>query len=178
MKELLKGFLFYFINHILNKMPSRRVRMFFYYILSSKRISRKSVIGLGVRILDIRGVHIGEHSNINFGSILDGRGEGVYIGSNVDIAPQVNIWSLEHNPRSSEHEARSGRVVIEDGCWLANRVIVLPNTFLGENVVVAAGSIVHGRIEAGKVLKGEKSKVTGTSFCGERKILKKIRLFR
>ncbi|WP_111638655.1 acyltransferase [Marinomonas shanghaiensis] len=178
MKELLKGILFYFINHILNKVPSRKVRMFFYCFLSGNKISRKAVIGLGVKILDIRGIHIGEYSNINFDSILDGRGDGVYIGSNVDIAPQVNIWSLEHNPKSSGHEARSGKVIVEDGCWLANRVIVLPNTFIGKNVVVAAGSIVHGRFEAGKVLKVEKAKVTGVSFSGERKKLKSIRIFR
>lgn len=42
-------------------------------------------------ILDIRGIELGDHSNINFNSILYERGVSISIGKNVDIAPQINI---------------------------------------------------------------------------------------
>lgn len=178
MKEFYKGLVFYFINHILNKIPSRKFRMFFYHHLSSKKISRKSTIGLGVWILDIRGIELGDYSNINFNSILDGRGDGINIGKNVDIAPQVNIWSLGHNPKSLNHEIISKKVIIEEGCWLANRVIVLPGTYLKKNTVVAAGSLVHGSYDECSILTGKKAMKYGDSFTGERLKLKSIRLFR
>jgi maltose O-acetyltransferase len=178
MNELLKDLVFYFINHILNKIPSRKIRMLFYHYLSSKKISKLSTIGLGVKILDIRGVEIGDYSNINFECILDGRGGGICIGSNSDIAPQVNIWSLEHDPRDPGHSARGGRVNVGDGCWLANRVIVLPGVELGESVVVGAGSIVHGKYKACTLLVGSKAKDRGHTFDGSRERLSRIRKFR
>ena len=178
MKELLKGLVFYFINHILNKIPSRGVRMFFYLYLSGKKISRKATIGLNVKILDIRGVEIGCYTNINFDSILDGRGAGIYIGMNVDIAPQVNIWSLEHNPRDPKHSTKGEKVNILDGCWLANRVVILPGSVLRENVAVGASSLVHGTYEPCCLLLGEKARVKGNTFSESKGKINPIRVFR
>lgn len=178
MKELFKGFVFYFINNILNKIPSRRVRMFLYNKLSSNKISNKSSIGLGVKILDIRNITIGDYSNINFDSILDGRGEGIVIGSNVDIAPQVNIWSLEHEPNSDTHKSRSGNVIIEDNCWIANRVTILPNTHIELNCVIAAASIIKGRYKENSISMCEKAKEVKDRQSSNCVNLSSIRVFR
>ncbi len=178
MKEFLKGLVFYFINHILNKIPSRKIRMFFYNKLSNNKISKKASIGLGVRILDIRNIIVGDNTNINFDTILDGRGDGIEIGSNVDIAAQVNIWSLEHNPNSTNHESRNGKVIIEDNCWIANRVTILPNTHIKENCVIGASSIVKGEYKKDSISMCEKAKEikVRTSFNSEN--LTSIRVFR
>ncbi|WP_268123042.1 acyltransferase [Roseivirga pacifica] len=145
---IVKDFAFFFINYMLNKTPSRFVRMWFYHILSGGMISRKASIGMSVRILDIRGVKIGKYSNINFGCILDGRGDGVDIGENVDLAPQVNVWSLEHNPDSHDYDTRSGKVVIENNVWIANRAIILPKTHIEHSAVIGAGSVIKGKIDS------------------------------
>lgn len=176
--EYFNGLAFYFINNVLSKIPSRRLRGNIYFILSSGKISKKSSIGLGVKFLNIKNIQVGSGTNINSECIIDGRGAMVTIGSNVDIAPQVNIWSLEHNPRSSTHESRSGNVVIEDGCWLANRVIILPGTHLKRNTVVGAGTIVGGEYDESVLLVGSKPQVLGDTFSDERKPIKPIRPFR
>ncbi len=178
MKELFKGFVFYFINNILNKIPSRRVRMCFYNKLSKGKISKKATIALGVKILDIRNVEIGDFTNINFGSIIDGRGDGIEIGKNVDIAPQVNIWSLEHNPDSCSHESRSGKVIIENNCWIANRVIILPGTYIASDSVVGAGSIAIGSYSSSSISVGIKAKTIRARENTNKTIISRIRVFR
>jgi acetyltransferase-like isoleucine patch superfamily enzyme len=178
MKEILKGFIFYFINHILNKIPSRRIRIFFYNKLSKGKISKKASIGLGVKILDIRNIKIGDYANINFDSILDGRGDGIVIGKNVDIAPQVNIWSLEHNPNSNSHESRSGKVIIEDNCWIANRVTILPFTHIESNCVIGAASIVKGNYKKNSISMCKKAKQTKIRSTYKTIKLTSIRIFR
>ena len=178
MLEFMKGLIFFFINNMLNHIPSRKVRAFFYYYLSGKKISKNCSIGLGVRFLDIRNVSIGSGTNINFDCIIDGRGASIKIGSNVDIAPQVNIWSLEHNAKKSNHETLAGTVIIEDGCWLANRVIVLPKTHLKRNTVVGAGGVVKGNYPESVLLIGQKVKIHSNTFLEERELLKEIRAFR
>ncbi|MBA6362074.1 acyltransferase [Colwellia sp. BRX8-2] len=178
MNEFLKGIVFYFINHILNKIPSRYFRMFFYSLLSKGNISRKASIGLGVRILDIRNVKIGDYTNINFNSILDGRGDGIEIGTNVDISPQVNVWSLEHNPNAPNHASRSGKVIIGDNCWIANRVTILPATHILKNSVLAANSLVKGVYKENSILMGGKAEVRGERAVNIGATLTSIRKFR
>lgn len=178
MNEFLKGAVFYFINHLLNKLPSRRLRMALYSFLSRGNISKKAYIGLGVRILDIRNVKIGANSNINFESILDGRGGRIEIGENVDIAPQVNLWTLEHNPKDPHHASISGKVIIGDHCWLANRVTVLPNTYISENSILAAGALVKGEYKVNNILMGSKAAVVGTRSAELRTQITPIRCFR
>lgn len=158
---MIANVVFFFINSILNRIPSRRVRMAFYFLLSKGKISFSSTIGLHVRILNITKLWIGQNSNINFSCTLDGRGNGLKIGNNVDIAQESNIWTLEHNPQSPMHTCRSSQVVIEDNVWLANRCIVLPGTVLGKGCIVGAGTVVKGTFEPGSIITGEKCKVVG-----------------
>lgn len=178
MGEFSKGLVFYFINHVLNKLPSRRVRSIIYWFLSDGRISRKAYVGLGVRMLNIKGIEIGCGTNINYGSILDGRGMGLSIGCNVDLAPQVNVWTLEHDPRSPNHNIRSQAVIIGDGCWLANRVIILPGTVLPKNNIVGAGTLVKGVFDEDTIISGSKGSVVGKSFKEDRASINSIRVFR
>ena len=178
MSEFFKGCVFYFINHILNKIPSRHVRMYFYSLLSKGNISRQASIGLGVRILDIRKVKVGKYSNINFDCILDGRGGGIDIGENVDIAPQVNIWSLEHETNSESHKSIEGEVVIADYCWIANRVTILPNTTIENHHVAAAGSIMKGVYGESSISMSSKSKIVSKKKVLRKGKLKGLRVFR
>ena len=178
MKELFKSSVFYFINNILNKIPSRSFRIFFYHLLSGGKIKKSASIGLGVRILDIRNVIIGERTNINYCSIIDGRGQGIEISHDVDIAPQVNIWSLEHDPDSSNHETRSGKVIVEHHVWIANNAIILPNTSVGAGSTIGAGAVVKGRVKKSTIGAGNPFKVIKERRQQPVFKLSKIRRFR
>ena len=107
---------------------------------------------MGVKILDIRNIVIGKNSNINFGCILDGRGASVTIMECVDIAPQVNIWTMQHKVGSAFHESESFSVRIESGAWLANRVVILPGSRIGAEAVVGAGVSFKGILDQGRVV--------------------------
>ena len=176
--EVIKALVYFFINSVLNRIPSRSLRMLFYHLISGRKISINASIGLGVKILDIRNVKIGDRTNVNSGSILDGRGMGIEIGSDVDIAAQVNVWSLEHDPKSPSHEARSGIVIIEDHVWIANRAILLPNTLVGAGSTIGAGSVLKGKVEKNTIGSGNpfnklKERTEEPTFK-----LRKIRRFR
>ncbi|MBD5434840.1 MAG: acyltransferase [Treponema sp.] len=143
----------------------------FYYVrLLWCRIFFKS-FGKNVYIsrnIDVRSpwrCRIGNNVVINKRCVLDGRG-GVDIGSNVDIAQDVQIWSAEHNVNSINHEMICAPIVIKDNVWIASRASVLPGVTIGEGAVVACGAVVIkdvlpytivGGIPAKKI--GERNKV-------------------
>ncbi|WP_164072442.1 acyltransferase [Poseidonibacter lekithochrous] len=117
-------------------------------------IGSKSSILMNVTIRG-KNIKIGTNCVINSGCLLDGRGSSkIIIGNNVDIAPFVKIWSVDHNPNSSIHEARSKDVIIEDNCWVASSVIILPGITLAEGTVVAAGSVVVKSTEPYSIVGG------------------------
>lgn len=179
MAEILKDFVYLFVNHILCYIPSRRLRGRIYYLLSKGKISKDCSIAFGVKVLDIRNVTIGESSNINFGCILDGRGASITIGNNVDIAPQVNIWTMQHDVLSQSHNSQSSHVIIEDNVWIGNRAIILPGSILRKDSVIAAGVTFKGELNDSSIYVS----IKGRSLDKKRKldddfVLREIRRFR
>ena len=132
----------FFLNHIVNKIPSYNLRNFIYKYIFRVKLGKSTSILMNVKFLLPCNITIGDNSIINYQCCIDGRGGSVIIGNNVDIAPEVNIWTLSHDPDSPNHDVKPGNVVVENYAWLANRVIVLPGVTIGEGSVVAAGSIV------------------------------------
>ncbi|MFL1801741.1 acyltransferase [Plesiomonas shigelloides] len=152
MKSIINDLVFFFVNYILNRIPSRTIRQSIYSFITGNKISKNASVGLGVRILNIRNVEISANSNVNFGCVLDGRGGKLVIESNVDIAPQVNIWTLQHNISSAFHESQSGNVTLCEGCWIGNRAIILPDTVIGRASVIGAGVTFKGNAESGCII--------------------------
>ena len=169
---------YYFVNHVLNRIPSRKLRMFFYYILSKGRISFYSSVGLGVKILDIRNVYIGRNSNINFNSLLDGRGAEINIGDNVDIAPYSKIWTLEHNPHDDNYDTISGKVIIDNNAWIGSSTIILPDSHIEEFSIIGAGSTFKGNAEVKTIYLGYKALNKGKREINRSYSLRGIRRFR
>ena len=92
---------------------------------------------------------------------MEGGGE-IRIKKNVDIAPEVNIWTMEHDPNSNTHAARWGNVYIEDHVWIASRVTILPNVRIGRGAVIAAGAVVTKDIPPLAIAGGVPAKIIGT----------------
>lgn len=96
------------------------------------------------RNVDIRSPwkgRIGNNVVINKRVVLDVRG-GVFIGNNVDIAQDVQIWTAEHDVHGTDHKMTSAPVTICDNVWIASRATILPGVTIGEGAVVAAGAVV------------------------------------
>ena len=140
--KVLKFLGLYIMNSIINKLPFHYIRYVFYKFIFLVKINNSATILRNVKLLYPSNIVIGHNSIINWNVLIDGRGSEVIIGNNVDIAPEVNIWTLQHNPDSEVHGVKSAEVIIEDFCWIGNRAIILPGVKLAEGTVIAAGSVV------------------------------------
>lgn len=120
-----------------------------------------SNILMGVRFRYRRHLILGVNSVINYGSTIDTRGGEVVIGDYVDLAPEVNVWTLEHDPQDPSHAARGERVVIDDYAWVANRAVILPGVTIGRGAVVAAGAVVTKSVAPFAIVAGVPARQIG-----------------
>lgn len=96
----------------------------------------------------MRGVKIGKHVFIGGGNVLDrARPDLITIEDYVSIAGGVYI--LTHsNPTTPLREIlgpnskKVAPVIIKRGAWIAINVVILPGVTIGENAIVATGSVV------------------------------------
>lgn len=136
-----KDFFVFVLFPILMKTPFYFVR---HRLLSGMGLimGNKTSVMRNVVVFTPSNIIIGNNCVINSNSLLDGRGGKIVIGNNVDIARDVYIWTLEHNPNDDYHTAIGADVVIEDNVWIASRVTILPGIRIGNGAVVACGSVV------------------------------------
>jgi acetyltransferase-like isoleucine patch superfamily enzyme len=143
---------FLVVINLLLALPGHRLR---------RRVLRAAGVELGadvsveraVRISCRRGVRLGDGCNINRGTYLDGRG-GLDLGAHVNVSPGVVFLTASHDLDSPQFEGSLGAVRVGDRAWIATRAIVLPGTEIGEGAVVAAGAVVHGKVEPFSVVAG------------------------
>lgn len=107
-------------------------------------------------------------SNFNL-TILDGG--GVEIGNDVFIGPNVGIYTANH-PTDVRRREKGYEwalpVKIRDKVWIGGGVTILPGVTIGENTVIAAGSIVTKDISANVIAAGNPCKVIKEAEKGDR----------
>jgi acetyltransferase-like isoleucine patch superfamily enzyme len=97
---------------------------------------------------------------LSVGCYLDGR-NGIHIGENVWIGPNVSIISMNHEMTDFNKYVRENPIVIGDDCWLGARCVILPGVKLGRHVVVGAGAVVTRSFEENDILlTGVPAKIT------------------
>jgi len=156
--RLARNLALYFYNLIVSKIPISFIRIGLYRLLFP--VGSKSMVLWGVWIRGNR-ICIGSHSMINSRVMLDGRGHKLSIGNNVDIAPFVQIWTLEHNPYAADHGGQGGPVQIGDHAWIAAGAIILPGIEIGEGAIVSAGAVVTRDVPAWTIVAGVPAVATG-----------------
>jgi acetyltransferase-like isoleucine patch superfamily enzyme len=156
--SLFYNFALYFLNTFVAKIPFHTIRLFFYR--KTITIGHDATILMHVRLRGFR-ISIGDNSIVNSFCVLDGRDADLRIGNNVDIAPDVHIYTLEHDPHSETHGSRPGAVVIGDNAWIASRVTILPGVGIGEGAVVAAGAVVAKDVPAWTIVGGVPATILG-----------------
>lgn len=141
--ELITGWLWWGVGFV----PSHTIRNFCYR-LTGMKIGSGSTIHMMGRIYDPRNITIGRDTKIGEKATLDGRKQlrnssgGLEIGSHVDIASEVMIWTSQHDIHSSDMRPIEAKVIIEDYVFIGPRSIILPGVTIGKGAIVAAGSIV------------------------------------
>jgi acetyltransferase-like isoleucine patch superfamily enzyme len=87
---------------------------------------------------------IGEETLVTGGLHLD-LGAPVRIGNLVRIGHDVSLLTINHAVGPAYLRAGTSYcegIVVEDGCWLASRCMVLPGVMIGKGAIVAAGAVV------------------------------------
>lgn len=126
-----------------------------------KHLGRNTYIARNVEIRSPYRVTIGNNTNINKNVLLDGRGLGLTIGNNVDIAQEVNIWTLQHDYNSPDYSSEKKETIIEDYVWIASRATLLPGVKIGRGAVVATCAVVTKDVPPLSIVAGIPAKVIG-----------------
>lgn len=115
--------------------------------------------------------------------MLDGKGYNkTYIGNNVVISRNVLIlnhdYSITCGLRSIGEEIGESEafwlkeVTIADNVFVGANVTILPGTYIGENSIIGAGSVVKGRIPPESIVVGNPAEIVGNTIeWGNKKLL-------
>lgn len=106
-------------------------------------------------------IEVGENFFANYNlTILDVA--NVTIGKNVQIAPNVSIYTAGHpihpDTRNTGYEYGIP-ITIGDNVWIGGNVVILPGVKIGDNVVIGAGSVVTKDIPDNVIAMGNPCKI-------------------
>ncbi|TWH99995.1 maltose O-acetyltransferase [Luteimonas cucumeris] len=86
----------------------------------------------------------------------------VVIGAGTQVGPAVQIYAADHprDPQQRRSGLEFGRPVrIGRNVWIGGGAIVLPGVTIGDDALVAAGSVVTHDVEAGATVAGNPARV-------------------
>lgn len=109
-------------------------------------------------------VVIGEHCYINANCVLYS-GNGITLGNYVLVAPNCSIVPTNHASDTREEVMRKqgfspskGGVVCEDDVWIGANCVLLDGAYIEKGAIIAAGSVVNGRVPAYQIWGGSPAK--------------------
>ena len=119
-------------------------------------IGARSRIDAFVRIQPAGGpgdLRIGADCYINAGTAMF-TGNGIKMGNGVLVAPNCTFSPLNHayerrdmTIKAQRFTPSKGGIVVEDDVWIGANCVILDGAYICAGVVIAAGSIVRGRLE-------------------------------
>lgn len=88
---------------------------------------------------------------------------GITLEDDVLIGPKVSLITESHPLDPIERKSLLAKpVVVKRNAWIGAGAIILPGVTVGENAVVAAGSVVNKDVAANTVVAGVPAKVVKT----------------
>lgn len=152
--------LYHGILALLMKMPLGILRRWVMR-LALHRCGRHTAFGRNIDVRSPYRISIGKDTTVNKRVLLDGRGGKLQIGNNVDIAQEVNIWTLQHDYNSPVYQAVGKDVVLEDYVWVASRATILPGVHVGRGAVIATCAVVTKDVPPLSIVAGVPARVIG-----------------
>ena len=113
-------------------------------------------------------VKIGRFTKINGPAYISGAKEGCEIGKYCAIAHNLRVRVANHETKylnlqagisqklnlKEVHGAVKGKVLIGNGVWIGDNVIILSGVNVGNGAIIGAGSIVTKNVEAYSIVAG------------------------
>jgi maltose O-acetyltransferase len=100
---------------------------------------------------------IGNNVFINGGTIFECRSV-ITIGNSAKIGYNCLIIDAENHSIDGLKKPCNRPIVIEDNCWIAANVTILPGVTIGKNSIIAAGSLVNKDILPNSIYGGVPAK--------------------
>jgi acetyltransferase-like isoleucine patch superfamily enzyme len=117
-----------------------------------KKCGKNLIAEENVRFNFGQGIEVGDDVFFNRGVYLDSKG-GISIGNSTGLAENVQVFTHSHS--ESDHTKRTYRkVTIGDYVVVYTASIILPGVCIGDEAIVAAGSIVIEDVEASMMVGG------------------------
>lgn len=106
------------------------------------------------------GLVLGENFQLERSSYIDSSFPWlIEIGNNVTLAPEVMVLSHDGSTQKVIGYSKIGKVKICDNVFVGSKSIILPNTIIGKNSIVGAGSVVIGNIPENVVVSGSPAEI-------------------
>jgi acetyltransferase-like isoleucine patch superfamily enzyme len=105
-------------------------------------------------------IRIGRNVFINQNCTMYDLG-GIEIGDDVMIGPNVSLITSSHplEPSQRRNFVRAKPIVVGRNVWIAADVTIIGGVTIGENAVVAAGSVVTGDVPPNRLVGGNPARV-------------------
>lgn len=140
-------------SNLLAVEPSTRINKSVDAILQIGRKFR-SRHNVEINVRDKAIVGIGNDVFLNSGCIITAR-EKVVIGDNTIFGPNVVVYDNDHMIRDGrilDNEFETEPVIIGANVWVGAGAIILKGSVIEDNCVIAAGSIVKGKVESNSIM--------------------------
>ncbi len=69
----------------------------------------------------------------------------ITIGNNISFCPNVVIFDHDHNYKAADQGYVCSEVRIRNNVWIGANSVILRGSVIGDNCVVAAGSVIRGQ---------------------------------
>lgn len=150
----------YATNAIVAHVPSHTLRRAWYTRVVGVSVGKHSSLLMGLHLefrgrprADRPGITIGDHTVVNAGCHLDGRG-GLTVGDNVSISAGTWIITDEHDINDPRFPEVLAPVTIEDYVFIGSKAMVLPGVRIGRGAVIGAGAVVTRDVPALQIVGG------------------------
>jgi acetyltransferase-like isoleucine patch superfamily enzyme len=103
---------------------------------------------------------LGDRSIIQANTNIRAAGGVIRVGVQSAVGQGSVVVAANHSIRPGEHRLRAGwdehthGVTIGDNVWVGASCVLLPGTVIGDNAVIAAGSVVRGTVPKGELWGG------------------------
>jgi maltose O-acetyltransferase len=107
-----------------------------------------------------RGLKVGKNFSLFEEVILDySHTFHIEIGDDVTMAPRVHVLAHDASTKYFLGYTRIGKVTIGNRVFIGASAIILPGVVIGDDVIIAAGSVVSSDVPSGHLVAGNPARI-------------------